>query len=125
VDILHLRYFSSVYETLNFSHSAERLYISRQALRQAIRSIEVELCQPLFVNRSNKLWATRAADTLYQESCEVLRAYRNLENSVEVLKTQSVITANCGLVTNQADCYTDEELEWLSSYDMTRGGGGK
>jgi DNA-binding transcriptional LysR family regulator len=78
----------------------------RQALRQAIRSIEGELRQPLFINRPNKLRTTEAADMLYRESSEVLRAYQNLERSVEALKMRPVITANCGLVTNQADCYS-------------------
>lgn len=58
VDILHLRYFSSVYESLNYSKSATDLFVSRQALRQAMQNLEREIGQTLFRNEANKLVAT-------------------------------------------------------------------
>ena len=65
MDILHLRYFSSVYESLNYSKSATDLFVSRQALRQAMQNLEREIGQTLFRNEANKLVATSAANLLY------------------------------------------------------------
>lgn len=42
MDIQHLRYFLTVSRTLNYTKAAEELYISRQAVAQAVRQLETE-----------------------------------------------------------------------------------
>ena len=58
MDIQHLRYFLTVSRTLNYTKAAEELYISRQAVAQAVRQLETELQSPLLINRKNTLALT-------------------------------------------------------------------
>ena len=51
--IQQLRYFLALCQDLNYTRTAERLYLSRQALRLSIAALENELCGPLFINVRN------------------------------------------------------------------------
>lgn len=117
---LHLKYFSKVYESLNYSQSAEELFISRQALRQDIQSIEKEIGQPLFVNLANKLHPTPAADTLYKESRKAVRELTKLDVVMESLRAQAAITLRCGLISNSSDCFSEEELAFYQKASAGR-----
>lgn len=64
MDIMQLRYFLTTAETLNYTKAAEKLFLSRQALRQALSAMEKELGLPLFVNHRNKLSLTAAGEYL-------------------------------------------------------------
>jgi DNA-binding transcriptional LysR family regulator len=113
MNIQQLQYFSSVYETLNYSHSAEALFVSRQALRHTIHTIEVELKKPLFSNHQNKIRATPAADLLYKESREAVRGFDELERAIEAIKTQTETTLRFGLLPSFNDCLNPEELSFM------------
>lgn len=86
MDILQVRYFSKVYETLNYAHAAEQLYVSRQALRKVIHNVEREVGQPLFRNVANQLQATPAADRLYEISRGAVRGFGELEDGLASMK---------------------------------------
>jgi LysR family transcriptional activator of glutamate synthase operon len=112
MDILHLRYFSHVYGTLNYSHSAESLFISRQALRQAIQNVERELGQPLFISVSNRLRATPLAKRLYEASRESLFAFEKLQESIAEIKAEpKKASINFCCMTDAQEVYTDVELK--------------
>ncbi len=64
MDIMQLRYFLTTAETLNYTKAAEKLFLSRQALRQALSAMEKELGLPLFINQRNKLSLTGAGEYL-------------------------------------------------------------
>ena len=53
--IQQLRYFLALCEDLNYTRTAGRMYLSRQALRLSIAALEEELCGPLFINVRNHL----------------------------------------------------------------------
>ena len=42
--IQQLRYFLALCQDLNYTHTAGRMYLSRQALRLSIAALEEELC---------------------------------------------------------------------------------
>ena len=86
MDILQIRYFSRVYETLNYAQAAEALLVSRQGLRKVVRNLEREVGQPLFVNNANRLQPTPAAHSLYAGSRAFMQGYKELEDSVTVMK---------------------------------------
>ncbi len=86
MDILHIRYFSTVYETLNYAQAAEQLYVSRQALRKVVHTLEREVGRPLFQNVANHLQATPAADHLYRISREAVRGFSVLEDGLAAMK---------------------------------------
>ncbi len=75
MDITQLRYFLAAAETLNYTRAAKKLYISRQALRQALAAMETELHVPLFINRHNKLSLTAAGEYLQTAGQEVVGAF--------------------------------------------------
>ena len=47
MDIRQLHYFLVLCDEMNYSRAAQRLFLSRQALRQSISALEAELCGPL------------------------------------------------------------------------------
>ena len=51
MEVRQLHYFLTLCEELNYSRAAQRLYLSRQALRQNIAALEQELGEPLFLNQ--------------------------------------------------------------------------
>lgn len=60
MDISHVRYFLSVADELNYTRAAQAHYISRQALRQAISTLETELGASLVQNERNHVSLTLA-----------------------------------------------------------------
>ena len=84
--IQQLRYFLALCQDLNYSHTAARLYLSRQALRQSISALEQELCGALFANDRNHLSLTEKGESLRNLAAPVVaqfdvmctQAYRTL-----------------------------------------------
>lgn len=111
VDILHLRYFSSVYESLNYSKSATDLFVSRQALRQAMQNLEREIGQTLFRNEANKLVATSAANLLYASVQPVLLSFGELERDVAGMRGKTLLRV--GSAPNTNIVFTKEELRTI------------
>ena len=58
MDIRQLHYFLVLCEEMNYTRASQRLFLSRQALRQSITALEAELCGPLFVSAHHKLSLT-------------------------------------------------------------------
>ena len=75
MDITQIRYFLTTAETLNYTKAAEKLFLSRQALRQALSAMEKELGTELFVNRRNKLSLTAAGEYLKQTGKDTVEAF--------------------------------------------------
>lgn len=88
MEITQLRYFLTAAETLNYSRAAEKLYISRQALRQAIAAMEKEIGTPLFSNQRNKLSLTLAGEYLQKTGTEVLASFDRMVEGLEGLSTR-------------------------------------
>lgn len=88
MEITQLRYFLTAAETLNYSRAAEKLYISRQALRQAIAAMEKEIGTPLFSNQRNKLSLTLAGEYLQKTGKDVLASFDRMMEGLEGLSTR-------------------------------------
>ena len=78
MDITQLRYFLATADTLNYTKAAERLYMSRQALRQSLASMEEELGMPLFVNERNRLSLTVQGEYLQLSARTVVEAFEKM-----------------------------------------------
>lgn len=76
--IQQLQYFLAVCEDLNFTRSAERLYLSRQALRMSIASLEKELCGALFQNTHNHLMLTEKGERFRTQAAPVVAQFEQL-----------------------------------------------
>lgn len=113
MDITQIRYFSRVYETQNYAHAAEQLYISRQALRKSIQNLEREIGQQLFINISNKLQPTEAAKRFYRSSRTALRGFAELEDYVMRSKVEEADSISYGESRGASDVFTKKELETI------------
>ena len=82
MDIQHLRYFLTVSRTLNYTKAAEELYISRQAVAQAVRQLETELQSPLLINRKNALALTSLGQVFQKEAAKIVRSFSQFETSI-------------------------------------------
>ena len=86
--IQQLHYFLALCEDLNYTHTAGRMYLSRQALRLSIAALENELCGPLFTNVRNHLAITekgerfraQAAPVVEQFDAMCARAYQDIQS---------------------------------------------
>lgn len=86
--IQQLRYFLALCEDLNYTHTAGRLYLSRQALRLSISALEEELCGKLFTNNRNHLtltekgqrFRTQAAPVVQQFDAMCAQAYQDIQS---------------------------------------------
>lgn len=79
LDIRLLQYFSKAYEMGSFAKASDELYISRQALRYGIKTIEEQLGCELFTIQGNRLKPTTEGELLYSLSRETLTAYEKMQ----------------------------------------------
>ena len=110
MDIARLRYFSEVYENLNYSQAAQNAYVSRQALQQSVRSLERELGGALFETAGNRLLPTPLAHLLYRESREALAGFARLEEALaDRSQTDTRPSIRQGTITNIHDIMSAKE----------------
>ena len=81
MDIRQLHYFLTLCEEMNYTRAAQRLFLSRQALRQSISALEAEMCGPLFLSAHHKL--ALGFDALLVVSPEHARLFREAAWSKE------------------------------------------
>lgn len=122
MDILQIRYFSKVYETLNYAQAAEALMVSRQGLRKVIHNLEREVGQALFVNEANRLKCTMAAQTLYAGSRAFVRGFRELEDSVTMMKLAQEQVIYLGSTYDSDSVFTDTERKVFRSLPLEEHG---
>lgn len=73
--IQQLRYFLALCEDLNYTQTAGRLFLSRQALRLSIHALEEELCSPLFTNTHNHLALTEKGQRFRAQAAPVVQQF--------------------------------------------------
>lgn len=73
--IQQLRYFLALCQDLNYTRTAGRMYLSRQALRLSIAALEEELCGPLFINVRNHLALTEKGQRFRTQAAPVVPSY--------------------------------------------------
>lgn len=83
VTIHQLQIFHVVCQELNYSIAAEKCFVSRQALRQSISTLESELGGALFVNKSNHIALTEKGAKLRKESLMLIQEYERLERVMQ------------------------------------------
>ena len=70
MDIRQLHYFLVLCEEMNYTRAAQRLFLSRQALRQSISALEAELCGPLFLSAHHRLSLTDRGVSLQRHAAQ-------------------------------------------------------
>ena len=79
MDIRQLHYFLVLCEEMNYTRAAQRLFLSRQALRQSITALEAELCGPLFVSAHHKLALTDRGMSLQRHAAPVVEQFQQMQ----------------------------------------------
>lgn len=118
MDILQLRYFSCVYEMLNYARAADELLISRQALRKVVHTMEREVGSPLFVNVANRLRATDAATALYATSRPAIAAFGSVEEAVARIKLSQRKVVRLGSTYDVSSTFNRKERGAFRSYPI-------
>ena len=82
MDIRQLHYFLVLCDEMNYSRAAQRLFLSRQALRQSISALEAELCGPLFLSAHHKLTLTDRGMSLQRHAAPVVEQFQQMQASL-------------------------------------------
>ena len=92
MDIRQLHYFLVLCDEMNYSRAAQRLFLSRQALRQSISALEAELCGPLFLSAHHKLTFTDRGMSLQRHAAPVVEQFQQMQASLraEIQSAQPV-----------------------------------
>ena len=92
MDIRQLHYFQVLCEEMHYTRASQRLYLSRQALRQSITALEAELCGPLFVSAHHKLSLTERGRSLQRHAAPVVEQFQQMQAALhaEIQSAQPV-----------------------------------
>ena len=92
MDIRQLHYFLVLCEEMNYTRAAQRLFLSRQALRQSISALEAELCGPLFLSAHHKLTLTDRGISLQRHAAPVVEQFQQMQAALraEIQSAQPV-----------------------------------
>lgn len=90
MDIKQLECFVSLAETLNFSQTAELLYLSQPAVTGQIKSLEIELDVILFQRNKRLVKLTPAGLMFYHEVKQILESLYNAINRTRFEAKQSL-----------------------------------
>ena len=93
MDIRQLHYFLVLCEEMNYTRAAQRLFLSRQALRQCITALEAELCGPLFVSAHHKLSLTDRGVSLQRHAAPVVEQFQQMQAHAPVGEAEPVVGA--------------------------------
>lgn len=111
IDIRLLNYFSKAYELGSFAKASDALYISRQALRYGIKTIEEQLGCELFSAQGNRLRPTQEGETLYRLSRETLAAYEKMQKELIEQLIDKRRRRRCGQTAGCHELWSQEELD--------------
>ena len=92
MDIRQLHYFLVLCEEMNYTRAAQRLFLSRQALRQSISALEAELCGPLFLSAHHRLSLTDRGMSLQRHAAPVVEQFQQMQAALraEIQSAQPV-----------------------------------
>jgi len=85
---LSLRYFLEIAHYLNFSHAAEKLYVSQPGLSQQIKTLEQELGIKLFIRSTRNVTLTEEGEYFYRN---LLPLFENIDSIIMELKEVGMV----------------------------------
>lgn len=113
MELRHLRYFTTVAETLNFSQAARRLRIAQPPLSAQVRSLEAELGVALFDRGSRGVALTQAGRAFLPAALDTLAAAQRATAAARDLAAGRTGTVRFGLIT---PCATPEVAAALKAF---------
>jgi LysR family transcriptional regulator, benzoate and cis,cis-muconate-responsive activator of ben and cat genes len=98
MELRHLKYFVAVAEDLNFSHAANRLYISQPALSRQIKDLEDELGILLFERKSHGLTITEAGKFFLEQAKDILNVSHVAVQTIKAYYSNTDETLSIGYI---------------------------
>ena len=119
MDIRQLHYFLTLCEEMNYTRAAQRLFLSRQALRQSISALEAEMCGPLFISAHHKLALTDRGMSLQRHAAPVVEQFQQMQAALRA-EIQSAQPVRIGIsVALVPDYLPGWRPSWTSSGSST------
>ena len=91
MDIRQLHYFLVLCEEMNYTRAAQRLFLSRQALRQSISALEAELCGPLFLSAHHRLSLTDRGVSLQRHAAPVVEQFQQMQAALHAESRSQIL----------------------------------
>ena len=112
-----LKYFSTACKYNNISRAAEKLYVSQPSVSLAIKELEEELGEALFLRSNNKLFLTEAGRMLWEMSESMLAQMELITDSITKrhMDNESMVIGIIGEIANWVLPYVDNVLQPLRS----------
>lgn len=110
MEIHQLRYFNALAETRNYTAAAEKCYVSRQAMRQAVQSMEKEYGAALVENRHNRLYLTPAGELLAAWSGKLCADWSDMDAALRRFVSEP-LRLRLGVSVSLLPLYAPEQLE--------------
>lgn len=85
MQIKQLEYFICLVAEKNYTHAAEKLFLSRQGLRRCIAKLEAELNVPLVFYDRGHIKLTKQGKLFYDYSVDAVYRYKNLISELDVV----------------------------------------
>lgn len=120
IDIRLLHYFSKAYELGSFARASDALYISRQALRHGIKTVEEQLGCELFTAAGNRLRPTSEGEILYGLSRETIAAYEKMQMALVEQLVNRRRRVRSGQTAGSHELWNEEELNRRRSEYMKK-----
>ncbi|NAW68841.1 LysR family transcriptional regulator [Vibrio sp. V27_P1S3P104] len=79
MDIKALRYFVELVNQQSFTRASEQLYVTQPTISKMIRSLEIEVGQPLLHREGRRFWLTEAGEIVYQRAGEIIAQLTQLD----------------------------------------------
>lgn len=97
-----MREFICLAETLSFSATAKRFYISQSVLSKRIASMEAELGVPLFTRDSHHVRLTKSGKVFLEEAASIVGGYERALARVQAVNQEYEAVARVGYLRNAA-----------------------
>lgn len=110
MELHQLRYFVALAETRNYTTAAEKCYVSRQALRQAIQIMEKEYGVALIENRRNHLYLTPAGELLAARAEKLCAEWDDMNAALRRFVSEP-LHLRLGISVSLLPFYAPEQLE--------------
>ncbi len=113
MNIKYLETFLTLAGNLNFTKSAEQLFISQPAISRQISTLEKEIGYPLFERTKRSVALTPHGEELIDHAKKLLEDYENLLNHMEEIGAKSSMSLSIGLMN---DLYNDMISKKITRY---------
>ena len=114
MNIDHLREFIYLAETLSFSATAKRFYVSQSVLSKHVASMEDEIGAKLFVRDSHHVRLTKSGDAFLEEACTIVGSYERALARITAINQSYESVVRVGYLRNAARPFLAMFLKWMN-----------